>query len=280
VSQQRLLPVVASGESEMVSTLDYGLELTNNSKVGWAFSLPRTETCINATTLCKRLCYGNGIRYQSSGQKDKRGRNYRTSQFLLAEGGPEVLAENLSMLVDQARPRDWLTARITGGKTAIPFTLRVHDIGDFYETDYVRAWAITAEKHTECKFWFYTRSFLDSEVFAALCELAALPNCQGWLSVDSENYTEAILAKCKTPAAIWKLALLQDSDLHSGVIPAFEALGGNIDIVNFPYHRGGRHTEPVQHSMLTVCPAAIGSLALKSQKNTLRPCQTCAFCLP
>ncbi len=114
-----------------MANLDYGLELTNNSKVGWAFSLPRADTCINATALCKRLCYGNGIRYQSEGQKAKRGRNYRTVQFLLAEGGPELLAENLSMLVDQARPRDWLTAKITGVQTAIPWTMRIHDVGDF-----------------------------------------------------------------------------------------------------------------------------------------------------
>ncbi len=118
----------------MITKLDYGLELTNNSKVGWAFSLPRTETCINATALCKKLCYGNGVRYQTVGQKAKRQRNFRTAQFLLAEGGPELLAENLSMLVDQARPRDWLTAKITGTQTAIPFTLRVHDVGEYPET--------------------------------------------------------------------------------------------------------------------------------------------------
>jgi hypothetical protein len=89
----------------MANTHDYGLELTNNSKVGWAFSLPRSKTCINATPTCKKLCYGNGIRYQSDAQKAKRERNYRTVEFLLKEGGPELLAENLSMLVDQARPR-------------------------------------------------------------------------------------------------------------------------------------------------------------------------------
>jgi hypothetical protein len=98
-----------------------------------AFSLPRTETCINATSLCKRFCYGNGIRYQTDGQKAKRARNYRTCEFLLAEGGPELLAENLSMLVDQARPRNWLTARIAGVKTDIPWTIRIHDIGDYSE---------------------------------------------------------------------------------------------------------------------------------------------------
>ena len=264
----------------MNTKLDYGLELTNNSKVGWAFSLPRTETCINATALCKRLCYGNGVRYQTAGQRAKRGRNFRTAQFLLAEGGPELLAENLSMLVDQARPRDWLTAKITGTQTAIPFTLRVHDIGDFYDPLYVQAWALTAKKHNDCKFWFYTRSFVDQAVFAELTKLAALPNCQGWLSVDSDNFEEAILALCKAPAEVWKLALLQDSDLHSSILPAFEALEKEVDIVSFPYHRGGRHVAPVRHSLLTLCPAVTGSLALKAQRDVLRPCQTCAFCLP
>jgi hypothetical protein len=264
----------------MRKTLDYGLELTNNSKVAWAFGLPRTETCINATVLCKRLCYGNGMRYQSDAQKGKPARNYRTCKFLLAEGGPELLAENLSMLVDQARPRDWLTAKVTGVKTAIPWTMRIHDVGDFWSADYVRAWAITARKYSLCKFWFYTRSFLDLEVFEALTEFASLPNVQGWLSVDSENYELGILAKCKAPAGVWKLALLQDKDLDIAVIPAFESLSVAGDIVSFPYHRGGRHAEPVRHGLLTLCPAAVGSLALKSQKDSLRPCQTCAFCLP
>ncbi len=72
--------------------------------------------CINSTSLCKRLCYGNGMRYQSDAQKDK---HYKTCEYLLAEGGPDLLAENLAMLVDQARPRDWLTARVTGVQTAI-----------------------------------------------------------------------------------------------------------------------------------------------------------------
>ena len=112
---------------------DYGLELTNNSKVGWAFSLPRSKTCINATTICKKLCYGNGIRYQSAGHKAKRERNFRTIQFLLNEGGPELLSQNLSLMVDQARPRDWLCAKITATETVIPWTLRIHDIGDYPE---------------------------------------------------------------------------------------------------------------------------------------------------
>ena len=112
---------------------DYGLELTQNSKVGWAFSLSRSESCINATEICERLCYGNGVRYQSDAQRYKRLRNFRTCEFLLKKGGPELLALNLIALVDQARPMDWLAAQISGTATKVPYSLRLHDVGDYPE---------------------------------------------------------------------------------------------------------------------------------------------------
>src|ERR1700679_403213 len=92
----------------------YGLERTSNSKTGYAFSLPRSKTCVGATSVCLKLCYGRGIRYQSKGQKAKRERNFRTVLYLLAKGGPELLAENLLGLVDFARPLDFLSAKFTG----------------------------------------------------------------------------------------------------------------------------------------------------------------------
>ena len=110
---------------------EYGLDLTVNSKVGMAFSLTRNKSCINATAVCKKLCYGKGIRYQSEGQRAKRERNFRTVEYLLALGGPELLAENLLLLVDHARPLDWLTAKLTGRKGAMPWSLRIHDVGEY-----------------------------------------------------------------------------------------------------------------------------------------------------
>jgi hypothetical protein len=250
------------------------------NQVGWAFSLPRNKTCINATSICKRLCYGNGVRYQTAGQKAKRERNFRTVQFLLNEGGPELLAQNLCLMVDQARPRDWLCATITATQTAIPWTLRIHDIGDFHSVDYVESWFLTVQKYPECRFWFYTRSFADDKLFSDLTRLAALPNCRGWLSVDSENFEQAILAKCNASSSVWSLALLQDSELHGDVLPALKAIDEPVSIVNFPFHRSGKHVQPVRDSALTNCPAVVGGLTLKSSKDVLRPCQICNFCLP
>lgn len=111
--------------------IDYGLELTNNSKASWAFSIPRSLTCIMATSVCWKLCYGKGIRYQSESHKAKRQRNFRTIELLLAKGGPELLARNLVSLIDQIRPSDWLASSITGEKTQTPWTLRIHDVGEY-----------------------------------------------------------------------------------------------------------------------------------------------------
>jgi hypothetical protein len=62
---------------------------------------------------------------------------------LLAKGGAELLAQNLLMLIDQARPVDWLAAQITGQPTNLPFTLRIHDLGDFHSIPYAHAWFIS-----------------------------------------------------------------------------------------------------------------------------------------
>jgi hypothetical protein len=147
--------------------------------------------------------------------------------------------------------------------------------------DYAKAWTQAVSLKSECNFWFYTRSFLDGLVFDALTELASLPNCQGWLSLDAENYEAGILAKCKT-AGVWKVACLQDepeyfapsllSSLKENTIPG--------EVVSFPYHRSGRHVAPVKDRSLVVCPAVLGAYNLSPNKNVARPCQSCGFCLP
>lgn len=260
---------------------DFGLELTCNSKVGWAFSLPRKETCINSTQICRDLCYGRGIRYQSEAQKNKRQRNYRTVMFLLEKGGPELLAQNLSDLVDLARPIDWLAAQIMGQPTKLPYTLRLQDVGDAFSAPYAAAWVLTVQQRPQCKFWFYTRSFRHQDVFEELCKLAALPNCQGWLSLDAENFSEGIAAFYKKPG-LWKLALLQDNQdsLPLELLPRIEPQVTAGNIVNFPYHAGGYHVEPIKDECVTTCPQVVGSYPLERSRLKLKPCQACTFCLP
>lgn len=266
----------------MVNTHQFGLELTENSKTGWAFSLSRSQSCINATSICKKLCYGNGIRYQSPAQKAKRERNFKTVEYLLDMGGPDLLAQNLVALVDLARPVDWLAAKISGKPTALPWSLRLHDVGDWYSTAYVQAWQIAVSQRPECKLWFYTRSFVDVEILAAITQLASLPNCSALLSIDSENFSSGLLAFARHPG-VFKLALLQEkeSDLDPELLPAIQKKVKQGQIINFPYHHGGRHVKPLFDSPLTNCPQITSdTLPLVSNKYLPKPCQSCAFCLP
>ena len=117
-------------------------------------------------------------------------------------------------------------------------------------------------------------------MFESLTKLAGLPNCQGWLSIDSDNFERGILAKVSAPSAVWKLALLQDKELDVAVVPAIAQVAVAGEVVSFPYHHGGRHVEPVHDKILNLCPAITGGLTLKSRADVVRPCQACAFCLP
>lgn len=264
-------------------THDYGLELTQNSKVGWAFSLSRSESCINATETCKQYCYGNGLRYSSEAQRYKRERNFKTCQYLLNKGGPELLAENLIALVDQARPVDWLAAKISGTPTRVPHTIRMHDVGDFYDRLYSEAWLIAVKKRRECKFWFYTRSFLDASVLEVLSELASLKNCQGFLSIDNDNFAAGLKAFATYPG-VWKLALMQLDQEHLSpeILPALQEQIKPGQIINFPLHRAGRHVAPIKaETLLTHCPQVVSkAFPLQTNKSMPKPCQTCAICLP
>lgn len=260
---------------------EYGLELTNNSKTSWAFSLPRSATCIGATELCRNVCYGNGVRYQTAGQKEKRHRNLRTVELLLSKGGPELLALNLLTLIDQAKPGDWLAATFAGKKTVTPWSIRVHDVGDFHKISYVNAWWIAARQRPQCSFWFYTRSFAEKRLFDAMTELASLANCRGWLSIDSENFESGLLAYAKR-SDVWELALLQETEdvLNKDLLPAVDECTTAKQVVSFPVHRGRYHAPPIKHNSLFSCPAVLGSYKLEPDPRKPRPCQACAFCLP
>lgn len=261
---------------------DYGLELTQNSKVGWAFSLSRTESCTNATEICKRLCYGNGVRYQSAAQRHKRLRNYITCEFLLRKGGPELLAQNLVALVDQARPVDWLAAQISGEATNLPYTLRIHDVGDYFSCDYAAAWLMAIKQRPQCKFWFYTRSFLEPKLLSVLSELASQSNCQGFLSIDNDNFEQGLLAFSSYPG-VWKLALMQveEEKLPLNLLPSVRDMVSPGQIINFPYHRAGKHVQPLKAEPLTNCPQiTTTAYPLQTNRSELKPCQSCSLCLP
>jgi len=67
------------------------------------------------------------------------------------------------------------------------------DTGDHYSVDYALAWLIAIKERPQCRFWFYTRSFIEPRLLEVLSWLASQPNCQGFLSIDTENFKEGLL---------------------------------------------------------------------------------------
>lgn len=277
MQSSRIEKTSVSGKSA-VNSGELGLSLTVNSKVGFAFSLPVEESCIGKTGVCSKLCYGRGIRYRSSGQMKKQERNFRTVKFLLNLGGPKLLGENLVHLVDQARPGDYLAAKYSGASTFLPWAIRIQDLGDFMNSSYVEAWLYCVKSRPECRFWFYTRSFSLED---SLLRLASESNCQGFLSVDRDNY-EVGLAMYERAPEVWGLAVLQEkpSEESAAFHRRIRELPRSAKVVNFPYHHGGRHVEVAPDLDCFTCPQVLGVYGLEADPSRPKPCQLCGYCLP
>ncbi len=258
----------------------YGLELTRNSKVGWAFSVSRIESCIGATEACRALCYGNGVRYSTKGAKRKRERNFRTVERLLALGGPELLADNLVHLIDMARPTDWLVAKLSGVKTKVPWSLRLFDIGDVHRPEVAYAWCLAAIKRPDCQLWFYSRSFVEPEILKKLALLAEQGNVRGFLSLDLENY-KAGLAAFKSYPEVFSVAVMQEKPNRQvkKMMAEIERVVPANRLVVFPVHKGAFHEEPVKTKGV-VCPQVLGQYELVTEADREKPCQSCRVCLP
>lgn len=258
----------------------YGLEATDNSKAGPSFPLPPEQTCDTSTSICAAVCYKRGITYNTAGSKAKRERNLQTVEKLLSLGGSELLSAALIELVDEYKPKDWLVAKATGSKTSRPWTFRIHDLGEFYREDYIEAWISAVKARPLCQFWFYTRAFCLPERFEPLTRLAALPNCQGWLSIDGDNWISGIAIFAEQPRGLWKLALLQTPEMPEQLLPALRKVAKRTDVVNFPLHKGPHHIKPLSGEQVMNCPEILGAFTRSRGRESLRPCPRCQICLP
>lgn len=260
--------------------LSYGLEATDNRKTGPAFALPPADTCTGRTQVCWQNCYKKGITYNNPGSIAKRERNLNTVEMLLSLGGSELLAQALIELIDEHKPKDWLVAKTIGAKTFRPWTFRIHDLGDFYRSDYIEAWILAVSQRPDCRFWFYTRSFSDSSLYPRLTKLAELANCQGFISIDADNWMRGITCYRQDKANIWKLALLQTPELPDGLLASLRIIATQTDVVNFPLHNGPHHIEPLHGEPLMNCPSILGAFPLADARFMVPPCQRCQICLP
>lgn len=64
--------------------------------------------------------------------------------------------------------------------------VRIHIAGDFFSSDYTRAWTEIAKRFPDRYFWGYTHSWPIPELQEALIELRDQPNVQLWASQDPD----------------------------------------------------------------------------------------------
>lgn len=113
-----------------------------------------------------------------------------------------------------------------------------------------------------------------------MSELAALPNCQGWLSIDADNWMRGITTYRNSNPNVWKLALLQTKHLPDGLLAAIAKFSKQTDVVNFPVHNGPHHIKPLTGQPVMNCPQILGAFPLQRGRESLRPCPNCSICLP
>lgn len=144
-----------------------------------SFGLPSGVSCPGRTKFCES-CYAANTE-QSKGVLTAMEHNYRLLLEAETVAGMTVLIrEMIGRYLAQCR-----ALRLP----AADRVFRIHWDGDFFSTDYARAWANVITGCPGIAFWTYTRSFgLPVNVVPIL---SGIPNLALYLSVDEQNVIDA-----------------------------------------------------------------------------------------
>ncbi len=144
-----------------------GLSEPINHKLGpliHSWSIPAGPTCPGESNLCRSKCYAMRGYFVYPKTKLFLQRNWdfsRTADFV-----------------------PWMVGTLKGQPVR---TMRIHVSGDFYDVEYVAKWQEIIAANKRLTFFAYTRSWREASCVPALIELAQLPNCCLWFSVDRET---------------------------------------------------------------------------------------------
>jgi ferredoxin len=178
-----------------VSKVTAAVTAGGNPLIANAFGLPSVDTCPGATSVCLADCYAEALTRIRPATAAMLARNLAT---LRAAGTVPAMTGLLGDAVDAYR-RELTLAQARGVTVARVF--RIHWSGDFYSTDYARAWARVIADRPDVEFWAYTRSFTDPVDVTGV--LAGLGNLRLYLSVDRDNVAAAQLVRTVHPGLRW-----------------------------------------------------------------------------
>ena len=156
------------------------------------FGLPsgKNYSCPGETAICSKVCYAGKLERVYKGVRETLLHNWE----LLKDTNIETMVSLLDeMIIDFKKDCD---------KRNAPKLFRIHWDGDFFSDTYAYAWKTVINKHTDVKFWVYTR------VYSAVPILQDIPNLSLYFSTDSENKDIAVALRDLNGV---KLAYLADT---------------------------------------------------------------------
>jgi Gene product 88 len=156
------------------------------------FGLPsgKNYSCPGETAICSKVCYAGKLERVYKGVRETLLHNWE----LLKDTNIETMVSLLDeMIIDFKKDCD---------KRNAPKLFRIHWDGDFFSDTYTYAWKTVINKHTDVKFWVYTR------VYSAVPILQDIPNLSLYFSTDSENKDIAVALRDLNGV---KLAYLADT---------------------------------------------------------------------
>jgi len=134
----------------------------NNKTSCYSFDLPAAVTCPGATTTCLSKCYALKLSraYPAVGRKYARNLEFSDSMEFA-----RYMIRNI--------PRNC--------------EFRIHVSGDFYSKAYITKWRVIAEMRPDVKFYAYTRSWRNEELWFFIYRLSTLSNVTINLSCDKDT---------------------------------------------------------------------------------------------
>lgn len=192
-------------------------------------------SCPGATSVCTTVCYAGRLEKVYKGVRDALVHNYETLIALDRDGMTAALDQ---MIID---------FKADCAKRDADMLFRIHWDGDFFSSDYVRAWSRVIAQHRDVKFWCYTR------VASAVIRLKAdnHPNLGLYFSADDDNAATARNLRALTGV---RLAWLGKTFAHGQQL--------HMETVGAP---GGK------------CPENLGRIPLISEAGSA--CVRCGLCI-
>lgn len=208
-----------------------------------AFGLPagKAFACPGATSVCENVCYAGKLERVYKGVKNVLVHNFQTLLYADYLFGVYGMTDALAEMVEE------FVADCVKRNAEMKF--RIHWDGDFFSADYARAWATVCKAFPEVQFWVYTRSF--TETLNVIPQIYGIDNLTVYLSVDSDNLTDAKIVRKAFPDVRWAWLA---NDFESG----------NAEM-------------PVTESKRYNCPENKGSIPLIDAKGSA--CVRCGICV-